>query len=126
MPELPQLPLPQLPLPPELPQLPQPPALSSIAEMFAEPERIFEEQAAAMGIPVPIGPAKTLAQVLSNIETALSPTPPTPPTLPTPVQTIPTIPTGVSLGEPEKIEIGKPAPTPTRTKPKEKIEIIEV
>ena len=104
-----------------------PPKISAAAELLAEPERIFEEQAAAMGFPVPTGPTRMLAQALSGIEATL----PTfaPPGFPAP--TAPTVPTapptggagqGVSLGEVEKVEVERPAPTRAR----EKIEIIEV
>ena len=111
-----------------------PPKISAAAELLAEPERIFEEQAAAAGLPVPTGPTRMLAQALSGIEATL-PTfaplgLPAPPVAPTPVQTVPTVPAtppttppaGVSLGEAEKVEVGRPTPTRAR----EKIEIIEV
>jgi len=123
---------PQLPAPEKFTEalagvLSFPPKLSAVAELLAEPERIFEEQAAAMGFPVPTGPTRMLAQALSGIEATL----PTfaPPGFPAP--TAPTAPTappaggagqGVSLGEPEKVEVEKPAPTRAR----ERIEIIEV
>ena len=123
---------PQLPAPEKFTEalagaLSFPPKISAIAELLAEPERIFEEQAAAMGFPVPTGPTRMLAQALSGIEATL----PTfaPPGFPTP--TAPTAPTappaggagqGVSLGEAEKVEVGRPTPTRAR----EKIEIIEV
>ncbi|MCD6197282.1 MAG: hypothetical protein J7K15_01735 [Deltaproteobacteria bacterium] len=118
---------PQLPTPEKFTEalagaLSFPPKLSAIAELLAEPERIFEEQAAAMGLPVPTGPMRTLAQTLSGIEATL-------PTLTLPVPTAPTTPTtppaGVSLGETEKVEVSQPKPTPT-TRARERIEIIEV
>ena len=102
-----------------------PPKISALAELLAEPERIFEEQAAAMGLPVPTGPTRMLAQTISGIEATLpalalpgfpTPTAPTTPTAP-PVGAG----QGVSLGEAEKVEIERPAP---RTR--ERIEIIEV
>jgi len=113
-----------------------PPKLSVAAELLAEPEKLFEEQASAMGIPVPAGPARTLAQALSGIEATLPAfTPPafTPPGFPaptaptTPTPTAPTAPPaggagqGVSLGEVEKVEIERPS----RTRTRERIEIVE-
>jgi len=102
-----------------------PPKLSVAAELLAEPERIFEEQASAMGISVPPGPAKTLTQMLQGIEATLPAF--APPGFPAP--TSPTTPTtppagggqGVSLGEAEKVEIEKP----TATRARERIEIVE-
>jgi len=106
-----------------------PPKLSVAAELLAEPERIFEEQAAAMGLPVPTGPTRMLAQALSGIEATLPAfappgfPAPTAPTTPAPIT--PTAPPaggagqGVSLGEVEKVEIERPSRT------RERIEIVE-
>jgi len=127
---------PQLPIPGVEPEkftetltgaLSFPPKISAAAELLAEPERIFEEQATVMGLSVPTGPARMLSQTISGIEATIPTSappvpfaapaaPPTAPTVPTPPA-----PTGVSLGEAEKVEVGKPAP---RTR--ERIEIIEV
>ena len=125
---------PQLPAPEKFTEalagaLSFPPKLSAVAELLAEPERIFEEQAAAMGFPVPTGPTRMLAQALSGIEATL-PTFALPgfPALPTPITpTAPTTPSapapsGISLGEVEKVEVERPSVTRAR----ERVEIIEV
>jgi len=129
---------PQLPIPEIKPEkftealtgaLSFPPKVSAIAELLAEPERIFEEQAASAGLPVPTGPTRMLAQALSGIEATL-PTFALPgfPALPTPITpTAPTTPSapapsGISLGEVEKVEVERPAVTRAR----ERVEIIEV
>jgi len=45
-----------------------PPKLSALAEIFAAPEEVFEQQAAAAGVPVPPGPAKMTAQFMKSVE----------------------------------------------------------
>jgi len=124
---------PQLPSPEKLAEilLSFPPKLSEIGELLGVPEELFEEQASAMGIPVPAGPARTLAQALSGIEATLPAfalpgfPAPTAPTTPAPIA--PTAPPaggagqGVSLGEAEKVEIERPS----RTRTRERIEIVE-
>jgi len=45
-----------------------PPKLSALAEIFAAPEEVFEQQAAAAGVPVPPGPAKMATQFMQGIE----------------------------------------------------------
>jgi hypothetical protein len=45
-----------------------PPKLSALAEVLTAPEEMFEQQAAAAGVPVPPGPAKMAVQFMQSIE----------------------------------------------------------
>jgi len=92
-----------------------PPKLSAAAELLAEPERVFEEQASAMGIAVPPGPTRTITQMLQGIE-SMMPELPSLPSLPSftpsaPAQTVPSVPSGSeSLGEVKKVEVEETKP----------------